>query len=88
MQTPTCCPRRDWRANAACVGLDTELFFPLGTTGHALDQIAQAKAVCERCPVMTHCLEWALATGQLDGVWGGRSEDERRTLRRARRGCQ
>ena len=31
------------------------------------------------------CLEWALATGQDAGVWGGTGEDERRALRRIRR---
>jgi WhiB family redox-sensing transcriptional regulator len=35
------------------------------------------------CPVNEPCLEYALATNQDSGVWGGRSEEERRTLRRA-----
>jgi WhiB family transcriptional regulator, redox-sensing transcriptional regulator len=84
MQTPPSCPcRDDWRADAACVGLETEFFFPVGTSGHALDQIARAKAVCERCPVIAQCLEWALRTNQDAGIWGGRSEDERRTMRRS-----
>jgi WhiB family transcriptional regulator, redox-sensing transcriptional regulator len=34
--------------------------------------------------VIEQCLEWALDTNQDAGVWGGMSEDERRTLRRAR----
>ncbi len=37
-----------------------------------------------RCPVRTSCLEWALASGQEAGVWGGTSEDERHALRRMR----
>jgi WhiB family transcriptional regulator, redox-sensing transcriptional regulator len=73
----------DWRANAACVGLDPERFFPLGTTGRALDQIARAKAICQRCEVRAQCLHWALETNQDAGVWGGTSEEERRALRRA-----
>lgn len=74
-----------WRTKAACLDMDTELFFPSGATGTAtLAQIDQAKAVCLRCPVSAQCLEWALATGQDAGVWGGMSEDERRTERRAR----
>lgn len=78
-------PGRGWRANAACVGLDAQMFFPVGTTGRALDQIAQAKAVCQRCPVLSTCLEWALATNQDAGVWGGLTEDERRAHKRRRK---
>jgi WhiB family redox-sensing transcriptional regulator len=67
---------------ALCREEDPELFFPVGNTGPALLQIAQAKAVCRRCPVMNRCLEWALDSGQDSGVWGGLSEDERRALKR------
>ncbi|MGH8895495.1 MAG: WhiB family transcriptional regulator [Egibacteraceae bacterium] len=73
-----------WRDKAGCLDEDTEMFFPSGTTGTALDQIEQAKAVCRSCPVITECLDWALETNQDAGVWGGLSEDERRTLRRSR----
>lgn len=69
----------DWRHRAECRDEDPELFFPVGTTGPALLQITEAKAVCYRCPVRAECLEWALSTGQNDGIWGGLSEDERRS---------
>jgi WhiB family transcriptional regulator, redox-sensing transcriptional regulator len=72
----------DWRHRAACRDEDPELFFPVGTSGPALLQIAEAKAVCRRCPVNSECLDWALASGQDAGVWGGMSEDERRALKR------
>lgn len=72
---------RDWRAQAACLDHDPELFFPVGTTGPALVQTAQAKTVCCTCPVKAACLRWAL-TNRVDGVWGGLSEDERERLRR------
>lgn len=85
MRTPTDPSDSGWRAHAACVDLDPESFFPVGVTGRALDQIAQAKAVCERCPVVTQCLDWALVTGQHDGVWGGLSEDDRRARQRRAR---
>ncbi len=76
-------PARDWRDTAACRDTDPDLFFPVGTTGPAIDQIAAAKAVCEVCPSREECLQFALATNQDSGVWGGTSEDERRKLRRA-----
>ena len=72
----------NWSHDAACRGEDPELFFPVGTTGPALLQLADAKRVCARCPVQSACLQWALLTGMEHGVWGGMSEDERRVLRR------
>lgn len=75
----------EWLNRARCRNEDPELFFPIGTTGPAIDQVEAAKAVCQRCDVRMTCLEWALATGQDAGVWGGTSEEERRAIRRARR---
>lgn len=72
----------DWRARARCLGENPELFFPVGTTGPAIPQTTEAKQVCGGCGVRTTCLQWALDTGQDFGVWGGLSEDERRSLRR------
>ena len=72
----------DWRDDAACRTVDPELFFPVGNTGPALDQIERAKAVCGRCPVTEQCLQYALETNQDSGVLGGLSEDERRALKR------
>jgi len=71
----------DWRSQAACLNYNCELFFPIGKTGPAVDQTEQAKAVCQRCDVVKQCLEWALQTDQDAGVWGGKTEDERRLLR-------
>jgi WhiB family redox-sensing transcriptional regulator len=73
----------DWRTRAACRDTDPDLFFPIGSTGPAVEQIADAKAVCRQCPSQPQCLEFALATNQESGIWGGTSEDERRKLRRA-----
>jgi len=72
----------DWRHRAICRDEDPELFFPVGTSGPAVAQIQEAKAVCARCPVASECLAWALESGQDAGVWGGMSEEERRALKR------
>ncbi|MFN7148084.1 MAG: WhiB family transcriptional regulator [Microthrixaceae bacterium] len=72
-----------WRAASSCRDTDPDLFFPVGTTGPALEQIASAKAVCDTCEAKAPCLEFALTTNQDSGVWGGTSEEERRKLRRA-----
>ncbi|TDW79495.1 transcription factor WhiB [Kribbella sp. VKM Ac-2566] len=74
----------NWLLNGACRNEDPELFFPIGTTGPALQQIEAAKRVCAQCDVVDACLNWALRTGQDAGVWGGLSEIERRALKQQR----
>jgi WhiB family transcriptional regulator, redox-sensing transcriptional regulator len=80
----------EWRASAACRGLDPEIFFPITTTTGASaatqleDQIEAAKSICRTCPVQIECLEYALTTNQEAGIWGGADEEERRKLRRKR----
>lgn len=74
-----------WRASALCrvEGHDPELFFPIGSTGPAaLRQIAEAKAVCDRCPVIAQCRAEAEEKAGTCGVWGGTSEDDRLNNRR------
>ena len=73
----------EWRRTAACRDTDPDLFFPVGTTGPAIEQIDTAKAVCDTCSSKAPCLEFAMITNQDSGVWGGTSEEERRKLRRA-----
>src|SRR5712691_1775033 len=75
----------EWVHRARCKDEDPELFFPVGTTGPAAAQLAAAKAICMQCEVRAECLEWAMATGQDAGGWGGLAEDEGRALRGGRR---
>ena len=37
---------RAWRRSAACRDIDHVVFFPVGSTGPAVQQIADAKAIC------------------------------------------
>jgi WhiB family transcriptional regulator, redox-sensing transcriptional regulator len=71
----------EWWSLAACQSADPELFFPISGAGPALGQVARAKAVCTACAVRGECLRYALASGPLQGVWGGLTEEERRLLR-------
>jgi WhiB family redox-sensing transcriptional regulator len=71
----------DWRDHAACREMDPDLFFPIGTAGESVVQIDEAREVCQTCPVCGPCLRWALDSGSA-GIWGGTTEEERRTLRR------
>jgi WhiB family redox-sensing transcriptional regulator len=66
----------DWVQRAACRGSGFGPYFPQGGAS-----AGPAKAVCARCPVRTECLAFALEHPQLQGVWGGTSDAERRELR-------
>lgn len=72
-------PDVNWRSEAACTGIDSDLFFPSSEDEPAS---VEAKAVCESCPVREACLQYALATNQTAGVWGGLDAGDRRRLRR------
>ncbi|MEO3809870.1 WhiB family transcriptional regulator [Sphaerisporangium sp. B11E5] len=78
-------PAVSWLRRAACRTEDPELFFPISATGPGQVQQDQAKAVCGRCPVRLACLDYALATGQEHGIWGGTDPDERRAATPAAR---
>ena len=40
-----------------------------------------ARQVCDSCVVAGRCLEWALAMGDVPGIWAGTSQAQRRKLR-------
>jgi WhiB family transcriptional regulator, redox-sensing transcriptional regulator len=75
----------DWRSGAACLGADSDLFFPISATGPGERQIARAKRICAGCAVRRECLDFALAHDQVYGIWGGTTPDDRRRERRRRR---
>ena len=67
----------DWRQSAACRDTDPELFFPVDASESST---GPARAVCVTCPVIRDCLTWALAHGVDDGIYGGLTPGERRTI--------
>lgn len=69
------------RFAGACRDEDPELHFPTSEARHFADQIAMAKAVCHRCPVLAKCQEQAVVNGEPYGIWGGLTETERRDIR-------
>jgi WhiB family redox-sensing transcriptional regulator len=71
-----------WRSAAACLSADPELFFPVSQAGKALEEAAEAKAICAGCAVRSECLAFALRTRQPYGIWGGMTEEERASSRR------
>jgi len=77
----------DWQLEAACRGMDSEVFFhPDGQRGAArAERERRAKEICASCPVMQQCREHSLKVREPYGVWGGLTEDEREAVLRGRR---
>ena len=71
----------EWKLRGRCAEVDPEVFFP--ESGHK--SLDDAKRVCGRCEVQRECLEWALATDERYGVWGGVSEGDRYKMKKKRR---
>lgn len=72
-----------WEDRARCRDEDATLFF--GPNGfepkrERLAREAAAKAICRGCPAIRVCREYALAEGEMYGVWGGLSEADRRVV--------
>lgn len=69
-----------WTTYSACNEVDPELMFP-----HERDRgwIAEAKAVCAKCPVIEQCIEQRAKTGDQYGVWGGMTAEEHRQAEKA-----
>ena len=65
-----------------CRDHGTDVFFPKGKD-HSRPRGAYDKAltICAGCPAQQQCLEYALRTNQADGVWGGRTPDQRKQMR-------
>ncbi len=70
----------EWRMLGACRGLDAGVFYP-----DTEEEAEIAKQVCAECGVRVTCLEFALASREKVGVWGGATERERRRMLRQRR---
>ena len=76
-----------WWERAVCRGQDAGYFFAPSYFEKRAEKQAReavAKALCVRCPVREPCLEFALASRDPHGVWGGLNEMERRAVLRAR----
>jgi WhiB family redox-sensing transcriptional regulator len=78
---------KGWQDDAACRGADATLFFAPNYFEKREEKDAreaQAKVICDRCPVREPCLEYALRARDPHGIWGGLNELERRRLLRSR----
>jgi len=78
----------NWRAEAKCRGMDTELWFPPRDKELYKTIADKSKAVClgkdsrPPCPVRKECLLYAHENDEQFGIWGGLSHRERNALER------
>ena len=70
----------EWMAQGKCRDISPSVFFPSDGLG-----VQEAQRICADCSVSEDCLEYALVNRIDHGVWGGRSERERRRILRRRR---
>jgi len=76
-------PSTSWQVHGLCRADDSSVFFAPVHFEHRPERDAReakAKAICAECPVRLPCLEWALATQEPYGVWGGYAEHERKQI--------
>ena len=71
--------RNNWRAEAACAGMDSSIFFVSRGTPPT-----EALKICGTCPVTEECAEFAASYDKpviSSGVWGGLTTSGIRKLR-------
>lgn len=76
-------PDDTWKPRGACYQVhQPDVFFPEIPSGDVRRvHWAKAKTYCDRCPVVTECLNYQLAfeavTGRREGYWGNMTPKER-----------
>jgi WhiB family transcriptional regulator, redox-sensing transcriptional regulator len=74
--------RPDWYYDAVCSSVDPDLWFPEQEDGR--NTTTAAKSICRTCPAVQLCAEYAITRPDLDGVWGGLTDRERKDIRAQR----
>lgn len=70
---------------AACLGTETNLFFPQSPLGRApdgTDLYAEARTICGACPISQRCAHDH--RHERFGMWGGTTSEDRGFIRRRR----
>lgn len=70
----------DWQDDAACKDLGVDFFPETDFTNNSQTAIK----ICKACPVAERCLEFAMTNNIQYGIWGGKTAQNRRSLKRYR----
>lgn len=73
-------PKQRWTKQAACLGMDPDLFMPQRGENK---KVQKAKKICRNCPVVNECREYGLelsAKYDTHGIFGGLSKYERAAI--------
>lgn len=72
-----------WQSRARCRDSHAHLFFPRSAVERKEEREnreRRAQAICRVCTVTQECLDFALDIQEPYGIWGGRTEAQRREL--------
>lgn len=74
---------QSWRYRAACKNLPPKRMEDFFMPGNSVEG-TRALRICAGCPVQSECLEYALDKPEDDGIWGGKTIEQRRRILRSR----
>lgn len=66
--------KSDFMAHAKCVTMDPDLFF---TTHEQQYSETRAQELCDGCPVIAQCLDYAITQQCIDGIFGATTPIQR-----------
>lgn len=66
-----------WMDSGSCTGDTEHDFFPYPSDKQ---EIKKTRQICSNCPVQKECFIYAWLFGIDDGIWGGRTPEERSTI--------
>lgn len=75
----------DFKEKALCSDHDPDLWFPDEPIGNdkswsRTPNAMKARKICNECPALMECRNYALAYSGLSGIWGGLDHKERTDL--------
>lgn len=71
-----------WREDAACKGVDPNIFVPSLGRGDGRNTYKEARTYCSQCSVVNDCLNYALKVNMEFGMFGGTTPRQRRSLKK------
>ena len=71
------------KESTPCQETDPEIFF-VDINGSTIYTVNTAISICNTCWFKDKCLELALESGDVYGIWGGKTRNQRRKIAKSR----